>query len=242
MAATATPPALGAEARRLVRSRDRAVLGTSLDGHPYVSLVVTACEHDGTPLLMLSNLAQHTTNLRADPRVSLLFEDTGGYPDPLAGPRLSLLGHAEPCDDATARARFVARQPSSAVYAGFPDFRLFRVAIERGHLVAGFGRISWIDAAALRLAANAAALAAAEPGIIEHMNNDHAEALDLYAARLLGRSGTGWRMTGIDPEGIDLRRHGEVARLDFPSPVFDAEAARAALVERVSAARAAPSR
>src|SRR5690348_9027287 len=54
IAVAAGRSALGIEGRRLVRSRDRAVLGTSLDGHPYVSLVVTACEQDGTPLLMLS--------------------------------------------------------------------------------------------------------------------------------------------------------------------------------------------
>src|SRR5688572_23607386 len=89
-----------AAARRLIRTRTQAALGTSLDGRAYVSLVMTACDVDASPLLLLSDLAQHTMNLRADPRVSLLFEDTAGHPDRLAGPRISLLGHAEPCDDA----------------------------------------------------------------------------------------------------------------------------------------------
>jgi heme iron utilization protein len=53
------------------------------------------------------------------------------------------------------------------------------------------------------------------------MNNDHAQAVDLYAQRLLGRAGEGWRLTGVDPEGGDLRRSGQVARLDFPNPVTD---------------------
>jgi len=94
----------GAAARRLVRGRDHAALATTLAGRPYVSLVASACAIDASPLLLLSDLAQHTRNLDADPLVSLLFEDTGGHPDPLAGPRLTLLGRAERCDDAHAAA------------------------------------------------------------------------------------------------------------------------------------------
>src|SRR5580765_4328770 len=90
----------GAAARRLVRGRDHAGLATTLAGRPYVSLVASACAIDASPLLLLSDLAQHTRNLVADPLVSLLFEDTGDQPDPLAGPRLTLLGRAERCDDA----------------------------------------------------------------------------------------------------------------------------------------------
>ena len=224
-------PGLPAAARRLVRGRGHAALGTSLAGQPFVSLVAVGCDHDASPLLLLSDLAQHTRNLIAEPAVSLLFEDTAGQADPLAGPRLTLLGRAERCDGPRAAARFAARHPASGSYAGFADFRLYRVSIERGHLVAGFGRIAWIEAAELRFGADAGALAAAEPEIIEHMNRDHAEAVELYAQRLLGRPAAGWRMTGIDPEGIDLRCGAETARFDFPAPVLNPAAARRALVE-----------
>ena len=232
-----------AVARRLIRTRTQAALGTSLDGRAYVSLVMTACDVDASPLLLLSDLAQHTKNLRADPRVSLLFEDTAEHPDRLAGPRISLLGHAERCDDAHAAARFAARHPSSAAYAIFADFRLYRVVIERGHLVAGFGRIAWIEADALRFSADASALAAAETEIVAHMNADHPEALQLYAEYLLHRQGDGWLMTGIDPEGVDMWRltdtGGETARLDFAEPVLTPDAARHALVAFAVQARQA---
>jgi putative heme iron utilization protein len=235
----------GAAARRLVRGRDHAALATTLAGRPYVSLVASACAIDASPILFLSDLAQHTRNLVADPLVSLLFEDTGGQPDPLAGPRLTLLGRAERCDDAHAAARFVTRHPASAAYAGFADFHLYRIVVERGHLVAGFGRISWIEAGDLRFAAEAPALAAAEADIVAHMNEAHADAVALYAERLLGLEGAGWRMTGIDPEGINLRRPmesgGATARLDFKGPVLTPDAARRALVALTEAARnAAP--
>src|SRR5438105_4412392 len=228
---------LGAAARRMIRSRGHAALGTSLAGQPYVSLVATACDMDASPILLLSDLAQHTKNLAAGPFVSLLFEDVAGHPDPLAGPRLTLLGRAERRDDPRALARFTARHPSAASYAGFADFHLYRVEIERGHLVAGFGRINWIEHDQLRFAAKASALAAAEPEIVAHMNADHAEAIALCAERLLRRPAPGWRMTGIDPEGVDLRRAmelgGEIARLDFAPPVLTPAAARRTLIELI---------
>jgi putative heme iron utilization protein len=96
----------------------------------------------------------------------------------------------------------------------------------------------------LRFSADARPLADAEPEILEHMNRDHAEAIELYANRIIGRQGAGWRMTGIDPEGIDLRRSmeagGETARLDFEAPVLTPAAARLALAGLAQRARAIP--
>jgi heme iron utilization protein len=228
-------------ARLLARSRTRAALATSMHGAPYASLVLVAVDPDASPLLLLSDLAQHSRNIAFDPRVSLLLDATEGHPDPLTGPRLTLLGRAQPTDDPRCLARFVAHHPASAAYAGFRDFHLYRVVVERGHLVAGFGRIEWIDGADFRFPVDARALAAAESEILRHMNEDHLEAIAHYARSLLGRSGTGWRMTGIDPEGIDLRCDGETARLDFAvpvqSPILTPEAARTALVQLAGAAR-----
>ena len=78
------PAAFG---RRLLRGRDRAALATSLRGAPYASLVLFVADLDASPLLLLSDLAQHSRNIAFDPRVSLLLDATEGYPDPLTGPR-----------------------------------------------------------------------------------------------------------------------------------------------------------
>jgi heme iron utilization protein len=223
-------------ARKLLRTLDRATLGTLFEGQPYASLVLAATAPDGAPLLLISDLAQHTVNIAAEPRVALLFDGTVGLDEPLTGPRVTLLGRAERTSDQRLRARFLARHPSATFFAGFTDFNLYRVAVERAHFVAGFGRIDWIEVADL-LPPGSAALAAVEEEIVRHMNTDHADAIALYAHVLLGRQGEGWCLTGIDAEGIDLRRAGEVARLEFAERVGDAQAARSALIGLAKAAR-----
>jgi heme iron utilization protein len=227
--------------RLLARGSTRAALATSLNGAPYASLVLFVVDVDASPLLLMSDLAQHSRNIAFDPRVSLLLDATGGHPDPLTGPRLTLLGRALPTDDPRCLARFVSHHPASAAYSGFRDFRLYRVTVERGHLVAGFGRIEWINGGDFLFALDASTLAAAETEILRHMNEDHSDTIGHYACGLLGRTGTGWRMTGIDPEGIDMRCDGETARLDFAPPVLSSvltpEGARAALVQLAAATR-----
>jgi heme iron utilization protein len=146
---------------------------------------------------------------------------------------LTVLGRAKAVDDGRLLARFTARHPSASLYAGFADFRLYQVAVDCAHLVAGFGRIEWIEASELLFAPDTRALAAAESAILAQINEVDATAIASYAQRVLGRAGSGWRMTGIDPEGIDLRGAGETARLDFPSPVLTPEAARAAFARLV---------
>jgi putative heme iron utilization protein len=232
-------------ARRLLRATDRASLATlDADGWPFASLALLAVDHDAAPLLLISDLAEHSKNLQRDPRVSLLVDGTAGLEEPLTGARVTLLGRAERMAEPRLKARFVARHPGAALYADFKDFAIWRVAIERGHLVAGFGRIHWIAGADL-LDEPAPALIEAEPGILAHMNADHGAAVDLYARALLGRDGAGWRLTGVDAEGCDLRLGGGVARLDFPARIADAQGARAALValaERARGTNATPPR
>ena len=135
--------------RALMRAQATAALGTVMDGAPYVSLVLVAFDADGAPLLLLSRLAQHTKNLLVDPRVSLLFDGTAGLDDPLTGPRLTVLGSAAVCRDPEALGRYLARHASANAYAGFSDFALYKVTVDRGHSVAGFGKIAWIEASAL---------------------------------------------------------------------------------------------
>lgn len=219
----------GREVRRIVRASDRACLATRLaeGGGPYASLVLSACEHDGTPVLLLSDLADHTRNIAADPRVALLFDATAGLEDPLSGPRVTLTGRARAVDAPRLRARYLARHPGAATYADFRDFRLYRVAVERAHFVAGFGRVRWLDGEHVLFRGAAEELVRAEQDILARINDGQTPTL--LAQALGGRRETGWIMTGVDPEGCDLRTGAAVTRLDFAEPVRDPVAAGAAL-------------
>ncbi|RVU36364.1 DUF2470 domain-containing protein [Hwanghaeella grinnelliae] len=233
--------------RGLIRAQDRATLATKMRagqetvegvGAPYASLVLMGSGPDAAPLLLLSTLADHTKNLLADPVCSLMVDGTKGLTDPLTGARATLQGRLEKTDDRGLMERYIRRHPSAAMYAGFGDFSLYRMSVQRAHLVAGFGRIHWVGAEdVLYDMAGSGDLAQQEGGVVDHMNDDHGDAVGLYANVLLNRPGVGWRMTGVDPEGADLRRDGDIARLAFDKPVSDAESARVELVRLVKRAR-----
>jgi putative heme iron utilization protein len=225
-------------ARRLLRRCGRAALATSLRGAPYASLVLYAVDYDARPLLLLSDLAQHSRNIAFDPRVSLLIDGTAELPEPLSGPRLSLLGQAEAVADRRLRERFTARYPDSKVYAGFADFKLYRIAVERGQLVSGFGQIAWIEGSDLLFAGDSTDIAAAESAIIAQVNEHLVETLAGCIAQRLGHSGEGWRATGCDPDGLDVRSGDAVARLEFVAPVSTAAAVPAALAQLAGTAGA----
>ncbi len=158
-----------------------------------------------------SKLALHTQNLAADGRASLMIDGTSPVGDPLAGGRVTLIGRAEITDSPTARPRYLARHPHAAMYADFPDFAFYR-------LTSSSARISSADLAAssiflpptfLWTLTGAEALVGAEGDIIAHMNEDHADAVRLYATTLLGARDGDWRMIGIDPYGADLMFDGD---------------------------------
>jgi putative heme iron utilization protein len=147
-----------AEACRALARPGSAALATlgagNLGGTPYVSLVLVAWDERFRPILLISSLAEHTKNIDADGRASLLMTDDGA--DPLARPRMTVIGRfaALTGDEAeSARTRFVHSHPSAAGYATFRDFRVYRLEVETIRLVAGFGRQAWITAKELLEAA-----------------------------------------------------------------------------------------
>lgn len=232
-------PRIDAAARHLLRSAPAGSLATVMrdsDGAPYASLVAIATDHDGAPILLLSDLADHTKNLQRDDRISLLLTGSETHEDPFAGERLSLLGRLVKSNAPSLRQRYLARHQRAAGYADFTDFNFYRMAVDRAHLIAGFGRINWIDGKDLRIEPSES-LVAAEADIAAHMNDDHADAVQLYATRLLGRCDGDWRMTGVDGEGADLRFQDQIARLPFGCRVEDGTDVRKELIRLVNKAR-----
>jgi putative heme iron utilization protein len=234
-----------AEAKLLLRSIRAGALATLVpqEGFPFASLVNVATDFDGSPILLLSSLAAHTRHLAADDRVSLLLPQSG-QGDPLAHPRLTIVGRGEQQSDpesrAKCKARFLNRHPKSALYADFADFSFWRIVPYKAHLNGGFGRAGNFPAERIMTGvAGAEALVAAEADALEHINKDHAAALALYATALAGQQDGAWHATGIDPEGLDLAWNDLTARIVFPQPVQSADALRKILAALAEQARAA---
>lgn len=231
-------------AKRLLRTTRAGSLAT-IDrntGHPFGSLVNVATDADGSPLILVSRLSTHTANLEQDGRASLLLAATGKG-DPLAHPRLTLLGNFRqvPRNDRAeprVRRRFLAKHPKSELYAGFADFAFWRLDVISAHLNGGFARAADLKAADVATAIDDAEnLLEAEPGAVAHMNEDHAEALRLYATRLLGADDGKWRLTSLDPEGLDLSLGDATLRLPFPERVTSAQGLRKMVVDLAVKAR-----
>jgi hypothetical protein len=228
-------------AKKLLREGRSGALATLMpgSGDPYCSLVNVATAADGAPLLLISRLAVHTKNVLADPRVSLMIDERKEG-DPLQGARVMLMGTAAATEDPDVRRRYLDRQPEAEMFAGFADFAFYRLALKAAHLVAGFGRIVDLEPRdILTETADAGELVAAEPEILAHMNGDHAEAVRLYATKLLGAPDGEWRCVGCDPEGLELQ-HGRTAlRLAFPQRVRAPGVLRQVLKQMAEQARAA---
>jgi len=217
------------EARNLLRRARTATLGTlNRDtGVPYASLVNVATDVRGWPLILVSTLAWHTRNLLADARASLMVAELPEAGDALTGARVTVMGRFHKTEEPALARRYLARHPAAELYAGFGDFAFWRLEPEQAHAVAGFGRIETMGADEMFPSADE--MTALEEGAIAHMNEDHDDAIQLYAEKLLGVAGGGWKIAGIDPDGADLRRNEEVLRLPFDTPVYSGAALRTLL-------------
>jgi putative heme iron utilization protein len=229
--------------RSLLRRSRQGALATLVagSGDPYCSLVNVASHADGAPILLISRLALHTKNILADSRVSLMLDERAAG-DPLEGARIMLAGRAEEAEGETAsilRRRYLNAHPSAEAFVDFEDFSFFLIVPTGLHLVAGFGRIIDLKPAQfLTEIGDAGGLLEAEQGAIEHMNEDHREAMNLYATRLLGAESADWSCTGCDPEGMDMQAGATTLRLDFPERVTSGLELRKMLVRLAGEARA----
>jgi heme iron utilization protein len=221
--------------KTLVRSARYGALARldPLDGSPSVSRVSLATAMDGSPIFLISGLSSHCANLKADGRSSLLVGEPGKG-DPLAYPRMTLIGTAtqvpQSPEQTYFRNRYLRRHPKAALYVDFPDFSFWRFETSRASLNGGFGKAYALTASDLATPLDGvAALSEIEDGAVEHMNTDHVVAIERYAERV-GEEPAGWRISTIDPEGLDLISGDRVARLWFDNPLASAAELRPVLV------------
>lgn len=236
------------QARQLAKSLVRTARYGALaaveagSGHPVASRVAVATDLDGTPVILTSTLSGHTAAIRETPACSLLVGEPGKG-DPLAHPRVSLLCEARQIergsDDHTRlRRRYLARHPKAELYVDFGDFAFFRLELCRASLNGGFGKafeLGQIDL--LTDVGDLGQWAVMEEGAVAHMNEDHREAVSLYAEVLLNAGKANWRLACIDPEGLDLAAGDRAVRLWFSERLTDPQELRPALVALALQAR-----
>jgi putative heme iron utilization protein len=231
-------------AKNLMRTARSGALATNdgETGMPFASLVQVGTDLDGSPVILTSQLSVHTRLLEADPRCSLLLSAIGKG-DPLAHPRLTLLAKAKRLDRESdeaqnIRRRYLLQHPKAELYVDFPDFAFWRLEVASGSLNGGFGR-----AYRMRKEDLLADLSELfdfydfEAQAIEHMNDDHADAVALYATQLCGARAGAWRLIGIDPEGIQMALGDEILRLPFPKPLTGPHEVRPMLIRLANEAR-----
>ena len=237
-------PTHAERARTLVAQMSTGTLCTLAlepEGYPYGSFVTVAFDN-GSPIFLISGIAEHTKNLERDPRASLLVAE-GGSADPLANGRVTMLG---PCmrvkeDCGSVRAVFFAAHPNSTYYADFRDFTFWKLHVDHVRYIGGYGRMSWISKADWR-AAEPDPLGSSAAGMIAHMNADHADAMVLYCKAFSKATEiTSASMTGVDRYGFDMSamtpKGPRPVRLAFGKPVSTPEEVRAALISMVKDAR-----
>ncbi len=227
------------EARQFLRSTRTAILSThsaKFEGYPFGSVAPFVLDHQCQPIILISNIAEHTKNIATNPKVSLLV--FAGAEDLQANARLTLLGNAHIIDkneDADLRARYLRYLPQASGYFDMHDFAFYRIQIETCRYIAGFGKMGWLSGSDLMTdMPTDALLAAQEAHILDHMNTDHADSLIAYCRHVHGVEATQANMLGIDCDGFDVAAmvNGQTItlRFAFATPIHDAQSARAALV------------
>ncbi len=182
-------------------------------GYPYTTATNIAVEPDGTPFFFAARLALHARNIEADPRISLVLAPFNKG-DALTLPRLTLVGKAILMGDdevPLAKARYIARYPKAKLYLSLPDTQLYRLTIEGVQINGGPARnASNITPGDLKTDLSEAEGLEAEA---TRLNAIKGEASRL--AVLAGRKAGAWKITSIDPDGINLASASDLARLWF---------------------------
>jgi putative heme iron utilization protein len=237
-------PSFGERARTLVhlgRIGSLSTLSRKQPGFPFGSIMPYGLDERGRPIFLISTMAMHTQNLKAEPRASLLVTQFDAEGDPLGAARVTLLGNVLPVAEperAQTRQLYLERYANSKYWVDYEDFSFYRMEIVDVYFVGGFGVMGWV-AAPDYLAAQPDPLADAMNGILDHMNADHKDSLILLARSYAGIEAEEAAMTSVDRLGFHLRLKTAEGmrgtRIGFPREVHSPEETRSVLVEMVRA-------
>ena len=250
--------------RQLIRSASRGYLSTEFvpknfkklklgisKPFSYSTFVMTAFDYDLSPILLLSNLSEHTTNIINNNSISLMICEENNlydffpkfnkkfsgidYEDPMSRPRVTLIGNIKKTLDKNHQKRFLNRHPAAKLYSNFGDMNFYKIEIKTAHLIGGFAHVKWFKKNEL-INKHIVEYADSESSIISHMNNHHNESIKLYLKKFIknvkpSEKNGSWKITGIDPDGFDLRKKKILTRLCFDREISDAKKLRGVFVK-----------
>lgn len=218
-------PQVARLARTTVRSAQRAMLAIARGpAAPALRRVGLACRHDGAPLIVLHEPVPGGT------KAAVAIEGRGGRV------LVTVQGTLKPWRDELDRSRFERRNP----HEHLDDCCQLHVIEVAAVTVESEGHERSVAAGDYLFDASAAApLKAAEPGIIEHINGGHPDAIYAVTShRALGAEG--WIVTGVDPEGIDIALDNSAERIVFERPVQSREDVKHTMIALRTAAGSPP--
>ncbi len=219
-------------ARQMLRAHRYGALSTlskKFDGHPFGSITPYMVDHDGSLLILISGLAEHTKNILSDSRVSLITHDQHDPHIQTQG-RVTLVGNAtfDPERERCGK-RYLRYFPEAQTYFDMADFNFFRIAPFAIRYIGGFGDIHWVKTDNYRL--QSYPLISEEPSLLSEFDNSQLNTL----AQVLGLTATKEiELVGVDCDGFDLRIDGKVYRSDFAEVMLETTQARTAILARVS--------
>ena len=153
----------------------------------------------------------------------------------MSRPRVTLIGKLKKTKDLNHRKRFISRHPASNLYANFKDMNFYKMDIKSAHLIGGFAHVKWFTSEDI-LCKNISNFKDSEENIINHMNSSHKQSIKMYINNLMQneisreqRKGD-WNITGIDPDGFDLRKKKIIARFFFEKEISNAKKLRGVFV------------
>ncbi len=220
------------EARRMLRAHRYGALSTlskKFDGYPFGSITPYLTDHDGSLLILISTLAEHTKNIQHDPRVSLITHDQRDPHIQTQG-RVTVVGNAQPEPERDkAGQRYLRYFPEAQTYFEMHDFSFYRIRPVAIRYIGGFGRIHWVGMENYAVA-DAEGFAQKEDELLAEVNAKSAKALCRLLQQRHGVAATETQAVGIDCDGLDVRHAGQTWRLDFPETVH-ADSVRDALAQ-----------
>lgn len=214
----------------------------SLPGYPFGSIVPYDLDREGRPIIFISLIAEHYKNVRANPKASICIADTYGTGDIQASARVTIVGDFAPVPAQEVEAAYWARFPNASERSIAHNFEFWRMTPVRLRWIGGFGDIRWI-AAADYAEAPFDPIAYQGSGIIDHMNNDHRDALAEMLQHYAGVTTTAQAcsMVAVQQHGFTVAYQGEkgTKRIDlqFPAPALEVRDVRTAIIAMLTNCR-----